>query len=105
MDDLEEAIQGAREAVDATPRDHPDRAGRLNNLGIRLGDRYSRTGAMDDLEEAIRVALEAVDATPQDHPNRAGRLNNLGIRLGDRYSRTGAMGDLEECQSDVNQSV
>src|SRR5204862_200408 len=99
MDDLEEAIQVAREAVDAAPQDHPDRTAQLNNLGIRLGDRYSRTGAMDDLEEAIQVAREAVDATGQDHPDRAGRLNNLGIQLGNRYSRAGAMDDLNEAIS------
>ncbi|KAL8364557.1 hypothetical protein RB595_003713 [Gaeumannomyces hyphopodioides] len=96
MADLEEAIRVGREAVDAAPLDHPDRAGRLNNLGVRLGDRYSRTGAMADLEEAIRIGKEAVDATPLNHPDRAGRLSNLGIRLGDRYFRTGAMADLEE---------
>ncbi|RYP58987.1 hypothetical protein DL771_011041 [Monosporascus sp. 5C6A] len=113
MSDLEEAISVAREAVDATPQDHPDRAARLNNLGNRLGDRYSRTGAMSDLEEAIgmdleeaiRVAREAVDATPQDHPDRAGWLNNLGNRLGDRYSRTGAMSDLEEAIGLVREAL
>lgn len=96
MADLEKAIQRAQEAVDATPQDHPDRVGRLNNLGIGLGDRYARTGAIADLEEAIQRAREAVDATPQDHPNRAGRLHNLGIGLGDRYRRTGVITDLEE---------
>ncbi|EJT69646.1 hypothetical protein GGTG_12530 [Gaeumannomyces tritici R3-111a-1] len=96
MADLEEAIRTGREAVDATPLDHPDRAGWLNNLGICLRDRYSRTGAMADLEEAIRTGREAVDATPLDHPDRAGLLSNLGVRLGDRYSRTGAMADLEK---------
>ncbi|RYP05470.1 hypothetical protein DL765_009834 [Monosporascus sp. GIB2] len=51
--DLEEAIGVARKAVDATPQDHPDRARRLNNLGVRLGDRYSRTEAISDLEKVI----------------------------------------------------
>ena len=53
MADLEEAIQVGREAVDATPQDHPDRVGRLNNLGVRLSNRYSRIEVMADLEEAI----------------------------------------------------
>ncbi|KAL9122176.1 MAG: hypothetical protein Q9187_001266 [Circinaria calcarea] len=96
MTDLEVAIEIAREAVHATPEDHPDRAGLLNSLGNRLRDRYLRTGAMADLEEAIQTAREAVHATPKDHPSRAGRLNNLGIRIRDRYLRTGAMADLEE---------
>ncbi|EXK77477.1 hypothetical protein FOQG_17819 [Fusarium oxysporum f. sp. raphani 54005] len=96
MADLEEAIRMAREAVDATPLDHRDRAGFLHNLGLRLGDRYSRTGAMADLEEAIRLTRESIDATPLDHPDRTGRLNTYGSHLGDRYSRTGALTDLEE---------
>ena len=36
MKDLEEAIQTARQAVESTPADHPDQAGRLNNLGNKL---------------------------------------------------------------------
>ncbi|KAH7109804.1 CHAT domain-containing protein [Dactylonectria macrodidyma] len=96
MADLEEAIRLGREAIDATPLDHPDRAGRLSNLGNHLGGRYSLTGATVDLEEAIRLGQDAIDATPLDHPNRAGRLKDLGIYLGDRYSQTGAIADLEE---------
>ncbi|KAH7014620.1 CHAT domain-containing protein [Microdochium trichocladiopsis] len=96
MADFEEAIRVGREAIDATTLDHPDRPGRLNNLGIRLRDRYLRTGAMADLEEAIRVGREAIDSAPSDHPDRAMLTNNLGTYLGNRYSRTGAMADLEE---------
>lgn len=53
MADLEETIRMAREAVDALALDDPDRAELLHNLGIRLSDRYSCTGATADLEEAI----------------------------------------------------
>ncbi|KAL8634707.1 MAG: hypothetical protein Q9228_007713, partial [Teloschistes exilis] len=59
MEDLGEAIRVARQAVKATPEDHPDLAGRLNNLGVQLTRRYERTGQMEDLEEAIRVARQA----------------------------------------------
>ncbi|KAK9311150.1 CHAT domain-containing protein [Lipomyces starkeyi] len=96
MTDLEEAIQIGRQAVDTTPDDHPDRARHLNNLGVHLSNRYSRTGAIVDLEEAIQVIRQAVDAILEDHPDRAACLNNLGNHLSDRYSRTGAMIDLEE---------
>lgn len=95
-DNFDRAVEDARMVVEATPYDHPDRAMYLNNLGNRLGNRYSRTGAMADLEEAIQVAREAVEATSYDHPNRAVYLNNLRLSLGDRYSRTGAMANLEE---------
>ncbi|KAF6793794.1 TPR domain-containing protein [Colletotrichum sojae] len=105
MADLEEAATIAREAVEATPKDDPDRAARLNNLGSHLGDRYSRIGAMADLEESITITREAVEATPKDHPDRTGRLNNLGIRLSSRYSRTGAMADLEESITITREAV
>jgi hypothetical protein len=78
---LREAIGVARQAFAATPDDHPDRAGRLSNLGNWLGSRHKRTGARADLEEAIGVARQAVAATPDDHPDHAGRLNNLGNKL------------------------
>ncbi|ROT37123.1 hypothetical protein SODALDRAFT_279961, partial [Sodiomyces alkalinus F11] len=95
--DLEEAIGVARQAVEATPDNHPDRATCLNNLGNKLQSRYERTRATADLEEAIGVARQAsVEATPDDHPNRAGWLNNLGSVLAYRYERTGATADLEE---------
>ncbi|RYP53061.1 hypothetical protein DL770_011005 [Monosporascus sp. CRB-9-2] len=80
-------------AVNATPQDHPDRAGRLNNLGNQLGRRFERTGSMDDLNRAIDVADMAIDATPQDHPDRAAYLNNLGNQLGRRFERAGSMDD------------
>ena len=56
MEDLEEAIRVARQAVDVTPEGHPDLAAMLNNLGNKLGRRYERTGKMEGLEEAIRVS-------------------------------------------------
>ncbi|KAL2174178.1 uncharacterized protein P884DRAFT_315271 [Thermothelomyces heterothallicus CBS 202.75] len=52
MTDLEEAIGIARQAVDATPHDHPDRAALLRNLGNKLVRRCRRTSKMADLEEA-----------------------------------------------------
>ncbi|KAG8413806.1 hypothetical protein J3459_012471 [Metarhizium acridum] len=53
MDDLNRAVDVVNMAVDATPKDHPDRAGRLNILGINLVRRFDRTGSMDDLNCAL----------------------------------------------------
>lgn len=60
MADLKEAIDIARQAVDATPKNHPNRAALLNNLGRQLGNRYGRTGAMADLEASYRCFVEAL---------------------------------------------
>ena len=95
MQDLEAAITRSEAAVQATPEDHPDRAGRLSNLGAHFSSRYERTGNMQDLEAAITRSEAAVQATPEDHPGRAAMLSNLGHWLSRRYERTGNMQDLE----------
>ncbi|KAL8364968.1 hypothetical protein RB595_003992 [Gaeumannomyces hyphopodioides] len=105
MDDLNRAVEVANMAVDATPQNHPDRAGRLNSLGNQLGRRFGRTGSMDDLNRAVEVANMAVDATPQNHPDRAGRLNSLGNWLGRRFERTGSMDDLNRAVEVANMAV
>ncbi|EJT69155.1 hypothetical protein GGTG_13264 [Gaeumannomyces tritici R3-111a-1] len=99
MDDLNRAVEVANMAVDATPQNHPNRAGWLSNLGNHLGRRFERTGPMDDLNRAVEVANMAVDATPQNHPDRAAMLYNLGNWLGTRFERTGSMDDLNRALS------
>src|SRR5207247_2646710 len=86
---LTRAVSVASMTVDITPQDHPDRAGRLRNLGTWLGRRFERTGLMDDLNCIIDVASMAADSIPYDHPDRAGQLNSLGTWLGRRFERTG----------------
>lgn len=61
--DIDEAICTARQAFEATPQDHPDRATKLNNYCLRLMDRYSRTGELADLEEAIHKSREVITFT------------------------------------------
>ncbi|MET8876228.1 tetratricopeptide repeat protein [Nocardia sp. NPDC004604] len=96
MTDLDEAMESKRAAVAATPADHPDRAGRLNNLGLALQNRFERTGSMTDLDEAVESKRAAVAATPADHPDRAMYLNNLGNVLRIRFERAGTVTDLDE---------
>ncbi|RYP68863.1 hypothetical protein DL770_008369 [Monosporascus sp. CRB-9-2] len=105
MNDLQEAIKVARQAVEATPKDSAYLAERLNNLGNLLGDRFGRTGAMDDLQEAINIARQAVEATPKDSADLTMYLNNLGIRLGYRFWRPGAMDDLQEAINVARQAA
>ena len=73
----------------ATPADHPDRAGRLSNLGVALQTRFGRTGAAADLDAAIAAGRQAVDATPADHPGRAVPVQPRH-RAAVRFGRTGA---------------
>jgi hypothetical protein len=84
MQDLEEAIKAAQQAVDSTPVDRPGRAGRLNNLGNNLCSRYERTGQMQGLEEAIKAAQQAV-VRPQ--PRNCGRIILAATTFGPRLRR------------------
>lgn len=38
----------ARQAIDTTPEDHPDRAGRLDNLGVRLASFFHKAVYQED---------------------------------------------------------
>jgi tetratricopeptide (TPR) repeat protein len=97
MADLEEeAIKLIQEAIITTPQDDPDRAEQLSNLGVYLGQRYDRTGAIADLDEAINMTRLVINDTPWDHPDRSKWLSNLGFYLRNRYIHTGAVADLEE---------
>ena len=58
--DLDAAIDVGRQAVAATPADHPDRAGRLSNLGVALPTRFERAGDRADLDAAIDAGRQAV---------------------------------------------
>ncbi|KAJ7212674.1 hypothetical protein GGX14DRAFT_393565 [Mycena pura] len=88
LKDLEAALQADREAVDLTPPEHPDRAGRLQK-------RYRRLGELKDLEAALHTNQEAVDLTPPEHPNRGNGLTSLAMSFMDHYHRLGDLKDLE----------
>ncbi|KAJ5588881.1 hypothetical protein N7537_011559 [Penicillium hordei] len=96
MNDLEEAIRVSRQAVAATPDDHPDLPILLYNLGNKLQSQYEKTGRMDELDEAIRLSRQAVEATPIENPSLTGWLSTLGNMLETRYGRTGHLDNLEE---------
>jgi tetratricopeptide (TPR) repeat protein len=81
MEDLEEAIRVARQAIAARSRNHPDFATMLNNLAFRLSSRYKRTERVNDLHEAARLAARATRITHDDHPALAAILSDLGSIL------------------------
>ncbi|KAH7152875.1 CHAT domain-containing protein [Dactylonectria macrodidyma] len=63
LDDLEKSIEALREATDLTAEGHPDRAGRLNNLGSALGEKYASTKDHDSLDQAISYHRTAISQT------------------------------------------
>ena len=110
MENLDEAIEAARQEVQSTPL--ADRLKKLNNwlanlnkLSNWLARRHERTGEMMDLEEAIDTAQRAVQSTPPDLPYLAASLSNLGSLLGRRSERSREMKDLGEAIDTARRAV
>lgn len=83
-------------SITATPHDHPDRAGRLSNLGLTYQQRYMQSGVLTDLEQAVETLEEAVAATPEGHPDRPlAALPNLGLAYHTRFAHSGVLADLD----------
>ncbi|KIJ58461.1 hypothetical protein HYDPIDRAFT_102629, partial [Hydnomerulius pinastri MD-312] len=83
--DLDEAIQHYRAALQLTPVGHPHRSLSLNNLASALWTRFSQRGDGNDLDEAIQHHRAALQLTPAGHPHRSLSLNNLANALSTRF--------------------
>jgi hypothetical protein len=86
--ELDGVIDVARQALNADPSDHPDRAVMLSNLGLALLVRFERTGDKADLDEAVRAGMDAAAAIPADNPDRARTQSMVGVALQMRFERT-----------------
>ncbi|KAJ7919737.1 CHAT domain-containing protein [Mycena leptocephala] len=86
------------DAVQLTPDGHPDKPGRLNNLGNSLFRRFERLGDLGDINKSVLTFEDAFKLTPDSHPDKPSLLNNLGNSL---FRRFEWLGDL----SDINKSV
>ena len=73
---LNTAIDLLRQAVAATPADHPDRAAMLSNLGAALRTRFERTGDRADLDAAI----DRRPAGGGGHPGRPPRPRRTAVQ-------------------------
>ncbi|MFI6085119.1 CHAT domain-containing protein [Streptomyces sp. NPDC051217] len=81
----ERAVRLLREAVDATPPEHPNLTTRLSALGELLAERYARTRAVDDLRQvaaAFREAALEPQCPPSERLNAARRWARAGLELG-----------------------
>lgn len=100
VDVLQDAIKHHEAALDITPEDDPDRLQRLTDLGICLGHRFERTGAVDQLDRLIQVFEEAEGLPSDDNTQRGWILNGLGGGLKERYLGNGqSVEDLERAIS------
>ena len=96
LDLLNAAVELFRDAVTATPPEHPDRSAYLSGLGNALRTRFERTGQLVDSDEAVAAGRDAVATTPPRHPNHPACLSNLGAALNARFECTGQLADLDE---------
>ncbi|KAI1750506.1 hypothetical protein F4782DRAFT_509277 [Xylaria castorea] len=109
--DLDTVVEYTRAFVNLIPRDNVYRASRLNDLGVCLEERYTRTGRIEDLQEAMIVIQEAVDLVQREggpviHLDvQVRNLHDLGILFGRKYSITGATADIDMGISSLEQAV
>ncbi|WP_159045164.1 CHAT domain-containing protein [Streptomyces sp. NRRL F-5122] len=102
---LVEAVQAGRDAVGATPPDHPNWTLYMNNLGAALGYLYQWGGDPVVLEEQVQVLREAVGITQVSHPHRVMVLNNLTIALRRVFEREDDQAALEEAVQASREAV
>jgi CHAT domain/Tetratricopeptide repeat len=92
--DLAAAIGSLRDAAEAIPADHPDRARILEYLGFVLRTRAVHTGDAADFADAVEAGRAAVGSAPAGHPERAGYRATLGATLLARAERARDPADL-----------
>ncbi|KAJ6281480.1 CHAT domain-containing protein [Bipolaris maydis] len=85
--DLDEAMQLMREALEGTQQDCTDFSEISTDLVAILQLRYMRLRDGKDLEEAIVVARKAIEILPQGYRNFATMLSNLSDLLGSKFER------------------
>lgn len=105
MADLDTAaVQVARQLVETTPDDHPNRAARIRSLALQLGERFGKTAVRADIDEAVDLSRESIDRIVDKH-DRAKHLDTLGTHLSQRYLQTGDASDLEEAIQVSEQAI
>lgn len=107
LDDIDEAIQHGREAVNAGVDGVNGLVGLfLSHLARSLSSRFTKSEVIGDLDEAVQKGWEAVAGIPPGHPNQATCLNNLGNILIILCSISkGTMKDMEEAINCGQQSL
>ena len=95
-EDLEQAVNILRAAVEATPIEHIRRPKRLHSLALSLGKLYRHSKSERHLMEAIETGREAVKAVSENQVDLAAYLSDFGTMIWDRYQTTDSIDDLHE---------
>ena len=95
-EDLEQAVNILRAAVEATPIEHVRRPKRLHSLALSLVKLYRHSKSEPHLIEAIETGREAVTAVSGNQVDQAAYLSDFGVMIWDRYQMTDSIDDLHE---------
>ncbi|MGV9385745.1 CHAT domain-containing protein [Nonomuraea sp. NPDC003707] len=87
--DAEAGLQAAREALELTGQNDPERAGRRMDFSWWLNTRYRRTGDPADLDQAIAGYEDAVDLLEPGSLAWLQAIASLGGLLTTRFQATG----------------
>lgn len=102
---LDRAVAVLDAAVETTPADDPDRAGRLSNLCVALRIRADRNDSADDLDRAVALGEAAVAAIATGDPYRATYRSSYADALHSRFERHGVPADLERAVAQHRRAV
>lgn len=95
-EDLEQAIECAREAYENAPKNSEPYYITLNNLASRLRMRYLRSQHADDINEALKLIDELRSNTAPGTPQHIMAAAQLGAIGSDKFKRTNKFEDLDE---------
>ncbi|TMR07014.1 CHAT domain-containing protein [Actinomadura soli] len=104
-DDLDRAVHYASSAVTATPAGHPERPGRLGNLGNALLARYEAHENPEDITAAEAVVKEALELADAEIPDHSALLDCLGGVLAYRHLVFDSSADLDRAIEVTRRSV
>ena len=96
LQDINDAIEAASEAVKLARPSHPELATWLNYLALYHSKRFDKAENLDDANKAILYAREAIGLTPLDDAlNQAKRFSSLSLYYSDRFGWAGDTNDLQ----------
>ncbi|WP_097260561.1 CHAT domain-containing protein [Streptomyces sp. TLI_55] len=105
-EDLPEAVDVGRQAVEKCPDRHENRASCLALLANSLHARFIQLDrSMETLRESVAVARQAVAAAPPGHPDRPAALNGLGIGLRSVFEEARELDALHEAAQALEEAV
>ena len=96
IDDIEDSVQVAREALDITEYDHPAHIWHMNNLSVQLRHLYQATRQQSHLEEAGETALTVLGHATSKDPDWPLFLSNFSCLSECAFFFTGEMSSLHE---------